>query len=102
MAFAIGALLLALFGAGWLVGRLGIGSAVSPASLTDLERQFIERMRDVWPYREERLTADRTTEGSDPRIAPPTLLVPRCSQLCGDALRVPIHGWPTRTGSSSD
>jgi len=41
------ALLLAIFGGGWLVGRLGIGSAVDPASLTDLERQFTERMRDV-------------------------------------------------------
>ena len=40
-------LLLAIFGGGWLVGRLGIGSAVRPASLTDLERQFTERMRDV-------------------------------------------------------
>jgi hypothetical protein len=40
-------LLLAIFGSGWLVGRLGIGSAVNPASLTDVERQFTERMRDV-------------------------------------------------------
>jgi hypothetical protein len=40
-------LLLAIFGGGWLVGRLGIGSAVRPASLTDLERQFTERMRDA-------------------------------------------------------
>ena len=40
-------LLLAIFSGGWLVGRLGIGSAVRPASLTDLERQFTERMRDV-------------------------------------------------------
>jgi hypothetical protein len=38
---------LAIFGGGWLVGRLGIGSAVAPASLTDVERQFTERMRDV-------------------------------------------------------
>jgi hypothetical protein len=40
-------IMLAIFGSGWLVGRLGIGSAVSPASLTDVERQFTERMRDV-------------------------------------------------------
>ena len=40
-------LVLAIFGAGWLVGRLGIGSAVNPASLTDAERQFTDRMRDV-------------------------------------------------------
>ena len=40
-------LALALFGSGWLVGRLGIGRVVDPASLNDAERQFIERMRDV-------------------------------------------------------
>jgi hypothetical protein len=40
-------LLLAVFAGGWLVGRLGIGSAVNPASLNDLEREFTERMRDV-------------------------------------------------------
>lgn len=40
-------LLLVIFGGGWLTGRLGIGSVVDPASLTDLERQFAERMRDV-------------------------------------------------------
>jgi len=40
-------LLLAIFVGGWLTGRLGIGSVVDPGSLTDLERQFTERMRDV-------------------------------------------------------
>jgi hypothetical protein len=40
-------LILLVFGGGWLVGRLGIGSAVDPASLTELEQQFAERMRDV-------------------------------------------------------
>jgi hypothetical protein len=40
-------LVVAIFGGGWLVGRLGIGSAVNPASLTDVEHRFIERMRDV-------------------------------------------------------
>jgi hypothetical protein len=44
---AVVVLLLAIFGGGWLVGRLGIGSAVNPASLTDLERQFTQRMREV-------------------------------------------------------
>jgi hypothetical protein len=44
---ALVALLLAIFGGGWLVGRLGIGSTVSPQSLTELERQFAERMRGV-------------------------------------------------------
>jgi hypothetical protein len=40
-------LLLVIFSGGWLVGRLGIGTVVAPESLTDLERDFAERMRDV-------------------------------------------------------
>ena len=38
------ALLMLAFGGGWLTGRLGIGSVVDPASLTEAERQFVERM----------------------------------------------------------
>jgi hypothetical protein len=38
---------LILFSGGWLAGRLGIGSVVDPASLTDAERQFADRMRNV-------------------------------------------------------
>jgi hypothetical protein len=38
---------LAIFAGGWLTGRLGIGSVVDPESLTDLERQFTESMREV-------------------------------------------------------
>ena len=46
--FAVVALLaLVLFGAGWLVGRLGIGAAVNPDSLSMMERGFVKRMRDV-------------------------------------------------------
>jgi hypothetical protein len=40
-------LALLLFGAGWLTGRLGIGSVVKPESMTDVERQFSDRMRNV-------------------------------------------------------
>ena len=40
-------LVLAIFAGGWLTGRLGIGSVVDPESLTDLERQFTESMREV-------------------------------------------------------
>lgn len=38
---------LAIFAGGWLVGRLGIGAVVEPASLSEAERQFADRMRDV-------------------------------------------------------
>ena len=40
-------LVLAIFGGGWLIGRLGIGAVVDPSSLNESERQFVERMRDV-------------------------------------------------------
>ena len=36
-----------VFAAGWLTGRMGIGSVVAPASLTAAERQFADRMRNV-------------------------------------------------------
>jgi hypothetical protein len=40
--------LILVFGGGWVAGRLGIGdAALDPASLTELERQFTERMRNV-------------------------------------------------------
>jgi hypothetical protein len=38
---------LAIFSAGWLVGRLGVGAVVDPASLGEAERQFADRMREV-------------------------------------------------------
>ena len=41
------ALLLGVFALGWLAGRLGIGSVVDPASLTELEREFTGRMQNV-------------------------------------------------------
>lgn len=40
-------LLVVAFAAGWIVGFVRVGAAVDIASLTDVERQFVERMRDV-------------------------------------------------------
>jgi hypothetical protein len=40
-------LLALMFAGGWAVGRLGLGSTVPTAALTDLERQFSERMRNA-------------------------------------------------------
>jgi hypothetical protein len=40
-------LAIALFVGGWISGRLGIGPVVDAASLTDAERQFADRMRNV-------------------------------------------------------
>jgi len=40
--------LILVFGSGWVTGRFGIGdAAVDPASQTDVERQFTERMKNV-------------------------------------------------------
>ena len=40
-------LLVVVLALGWLAGTVGIGRRASPASLTDLERQFTDRMRDA-------------------------------------------------------
>lgn len=34
-----------VFALGWLAGRLGLGRGVNPASLSELERQFTDRMK---------------------------------------------------------
>ena len=54
--------LVLVFAGGWGVGRLGIGSpTVDRVSLTDLERRFTERMRDVT------LVGSFTVDGSGER-----------------------------------
>ena len=61
IAVAIVVLPLVFFG-GWVSGRLGVGdSPVDPVSLTDLERQFTERMRNVT------LVGFFTVDGSEDR-----------------------------------
>ena len=40
-------LAIVLFVSGWISGRLGIGPVADAASLTDAERQFADRMRNV-------------------------------------------------------
>jgi hypothetical protein len=39
--------LILVFVGGWIVGRAGIGTVVKVASLSDTERQFADRMKDV-------------------------------------------------------
>ena len=36
-----------IFGAGWLFAKVGIGTAVEPSSLTELENQFRTRMQNI-------------------------------------------------------
>src|SRR5687768_13097507 len=50
-----------LFGAGWMTGRLCVGSVVEPASMAEAERQFAERMRNV------KLVGSFTVDGLEPR-----------------------------------
>jgi hypothetical protein len=59
------ALLLVVFGAGWLVGRTGIGSVVEPESLTTAEREFAERMEGA------SLVGRFTVTGREDRAASP-------------------------------
>lgn len=44
---ALAVLAVLLFGGGWIVGRTGIGSVIEPESLSELERKFVEDMKDV-------------------------------------------------------
>jgi hypothetical protein len=60
---AILVLLVLAFAGGWIVGFVRVGAAVDTASLTDVERQFTERMRDV------RLVGTFTVAGREPREA---------------------------------
>jgi len=46
-ALLLAAILLITFTAGWIVAKVGIGSAIDPATLPERERQFAERMRNV-------------------------------------------------------
>ena len=39
--------MLVMFALGWMVAKSGVGGGVDPASLTDLERRFTERMTKV-------------------------------------------------------
>jgi hypothetical protein len=64
---ALFALLAAVFGAGWILASSGVGRAVDPASLTDLEREFAERMRNVVLENPERYEIERVTKVDDTR-----------------------------------
>ena len=65
IAAAVIVVALVLLAGGWLIGRLGIGRVVDPASLNDAERQFVERMRDV------SLVGSFTSIGRDDRTPSP-------------------------------
>jgi hypothetical protein len=62
---AILVLLLAVFGAGWLVAKTGMGEAIDPATLPAIERGFIEQMNGA------ALVGRFTTRGREDRAATP-------------------------------
>src|ERR1700688_1790637 len=62
---AIVLLLAIMFAAGWVVAKTGIGAHMDPRSLTDLERQFTERMHGV------AMVGSFTIAGMDNRPARP-------------------------------
>ncbi len=73
---------LVALGAGWLLGATGSGRAADPASLTDLEREFTERMQNV------ALEGHFTIEGVERRDGNPELYeIASVTKLDGDNWR---------------
>lgn len=70
----------AAFAGGWFVGRTGIGSTVDPASLTDVESAFAERMSNV------ALVGTFTTDGSEDRPRSPDRYEITSVEKVGDGL----------------
>lgn len=58
-------LLAAAFAAGWLVARTGMGAAIDPASLPEVERRFVEQMQGA------ALVGRFTVAGREDRAATP-------------------------------
>ncbi len=84
----IGALivLLVAVGVGWLLAASGAGRAADPASLTDLERGFAQRMQNV------ALEGHFTIEGRERRDGNQELYeVSKVTKLEGDRWRFDVH-----------
>ena len=85
---AIGALavLLVAVGIGWFLAATGVGRAADPASLTELERAFAERMQNV------ALEGHFTFEGRESRDGNPELYeISSVTKLDGDRWRFNVH-----------
>ncbi len=79
---AAGVGLLLVFGLGWLTAATGAGREADPASLTDLERDFAERMRNVV------LVGHFTMEGEERRDGlPERYEITEVTKLDGDRWR---------------
>ena len=83
---AIVVLMAAMFGLGWLVAVSGTGQDVAPESLTDLERSFSERMRDV------ALVGHFTIEGRESRGGNPERYeISQVTKVGDDRWRFDVH-----------
>lgn len=58
-------LVLLAFGGGWLMARTGMGAAMDPSTLPEVERQFVEKMRNA------ALVGRFTVRGREDRAATP-------------------------------
>ncbi len=79
-------ILLGTFGLGWLTSATGAGRAADPASLSDLERDFSERMQNVV------LEGHFTFEGRERQDGNPERYeISRVTKLDGDRWRFDVH-----------
>ena len=75
-----------VFGLGWVVAKTGAGQALPTESLTDLERQFTERMQDVV------LVGNFTIEGRETRGGSPERYeLSRVAKVDDDQWRFDVH-----------
>ena len=83
---AAGVVLIVVFGLGWLTAATGAGQEADLASLTDLEREFTERMRNVV------LVGHFTIEGQERRDGlPERYEISEVTKLEGDRWRFDVH-----------
>ena len=73
-------LILIAFASGWLVAKTGLGSAVDPASLSEMEQQFVQRMYGA------ALIGRFTVSGRDEQSARPDRYDISSVEKVGDAL----------------
>ena len=75
-----------MFGLGWFMAATGAGRAAAPESLTELERAFTERMRNVV------LVGNFTLEGRERRDGlPERYEIAEVTKLDGDRWRFDVH-----------
>lgn len=83
---AAAAVLILVFGLGWITAATGRGQEADPASLTDLEREFTEQMRNVV------LVGHFTIEGRERRDGlPERYEISEVTKLEGDRWRFDVH-----------